>query len=638
MKVALLLCTYNRPEYLRQCLWSLERADLSRIDKIILVDDCSTDIQTHKLLSDFIISAGKTISFINDINSGIKYSLTVGYEYSFSNGYDIVINIDGDAIARPDFMDRLLENIHKTGNGILTGFHSTTKNANGTERHKIKYEFDDILFKESVGGINFCINKFAYENFVKPALNRPGNFDHNSCINAGGAWCLKESVIQHIGFDSSMNHNEAPDIAEDFYYWDLPTITLIGVDSNKERLQQAIDVCAKWIRFGEVKLLNEPINSKESYSKFCIQELHKHITTEHMLICQHDGYVNNWQAWDNDWLQYDYIGAPWHYNDGYAVGNGGFSLRSRRLMEIVATDPKIEITHPEDHHICRTYRAYLEKNYGIKFAPLEVAEKFSFEGYMQPTKILSNQFGVHGTNPRKVVAKPIKTEKYVINQFQGLGDILFLVPMVRALITEGNTVIWPIADHYFNIAKHFPDIHMVKKSAYSFLPYETKGIVETQFGRMLPYRFAIEILGRGMIDCMKSKYEMYGHNHNMWRSLTWKRDYKSETILTEMVGASGKYILVNRHFASADRNLKVNPIIDSDLPIIEMRTIEGFSLIDWCSIIENATEIHTANTAILYILEMMYLKMPIHFYKRGLWGEKGYEHTESLYTKPYILH
>ncbi|MDR3551212.1 MAG: DUF5672 family protein [Candidatus Babeliales bacterium] len=633
MKIALLLVTYERPGYLKECLESLNRADLSKVDYVYIIDDNSKDNKTIELIENFKFNNKRPGLTENLENIGIVKNLYEGYNYLFQQGYDIVINLDSDALVRNDFIDRLIENY--IFNTLLTGFHSTTMN-----RHVILGETENFYLKKSVGGINFCIDKAAYENFVKPALEQcikqPTNWDHVSSLNAGGVYCLKESVIQHIGFESSLGHHDNPDIAESFKDLHLPTVTLIGVDSNLERLQKAAEICNEHIKFADIKLLNEPLTSKEQYSQFCIKELYKHVKTEHLLICQYDGFINNWKTWDNDFLNYDYIGAPWYYTDGMDVGNGGFSLRSRRLMEILATDERIKEFHPEDHHICRTYRPYLEFRYGIKFAPLEVAERFAFEGYAQPTKFLSDQFGVHGLNARKKPEPKIANEKYVFNQPRGLGDILFLVPLCRALMREGNTVIWPIDPEYFEISKHFPDIDFRDQRTVS-INYESKGNDRTQYGIQLPYRWAAEITGHGWKRCMQAKYEMYGHNYLMWRELTWKRNYIKEKELVKMVGASGEYVLVNRNFARPDLGLKIN----CDVKGIEMRIIPGFTLIDWCGIIEGASEIHTANTAINYLIELMDIKVPVYMYSRipendnqAVCGENGFEYTRELWQNP----
>lgn len=632
MKVALLLTTYNRPEYLKQCLWSLERADLSKVDTIMVIDDGSTDGETLSLINNTPLIKYKD-SFmrlsINRDNKGIKQRLFDGYEHLFRAGFDIVINLDSDAIVRPDFVERLIE-VYDKEIGVVTGFNCDTRNANGAERHTLISKKIGYNIRKSVGGINLLTDNAMYEAYIRPSLQEVGNWDANTFIKAGFALSVCPSVIQHIGFNSSMNHTEQPDVADDFYYWDLPDVTLIGVDSNPGRLKKAADKCTKWIKFGAVKLITHSITSKEQYSDFCIKDLYKHVDTSHMLICQHDGYVNNWQAWDNDWLQYDYIGAPWHYNDGMAVGNGGFSLRSRRLMEIVASDRNITQHHPEDHHICRTYRPYLESKYGIKFAPIEVAEKFSFEGYLQPGKVLKDQFGVHGVNPRTIPAVK-RDSRYLVGQFRGLGDILFLIPLVRALMEEGNIVMWPIVSEYMSIAKHFPDIPFVNKDKFPLLPYESRQIVDTIYGRWLPYRFAIEIMGRGMKDCMRAKYELYGHNHEMWRSLVWKRDWDAERRLERVLNLPSEYVLVNPYFGEASRCMQIRPDIKTNLPIITMKTIEGFSLIDWCGIIERASEIHTANTSLNYLIELMSIDAPVYVYQRGLWGETAFEHTRDLW-------
>lgn len=637
MKVGIIVPVKDRPQYLSDCLWSLERVILPKDIVILLINDASTDQKSIDLFNNFNHPTALTQRDTFQNNQGIRGALLHGYETLFGLfNCDLVINFDSDAVIRPDAVTKLIESYKETC--LLTGFHSTTKNWNGSERHLILSELSTLYIKQSVGGINFCIDKFAYNEFVKPALQEIGNWDHNACINAGGAYCLKESVVQHIGFESSLNHTEQPDVADDFYYYDLPDVTLIGVDNQVERLVKSKNKCTEFIKYGEVVLLHPPIYSKESYSEFCIKQLYKHVSTSHMLIFQHDGFVNNWKVWDNDWLQYDYIGAPWHYVDGMAVGNGGFSLRSRRLMEIVATDPYIKITHPEDHHICRTYRPYLEANYGIKFAPADIAEKFSFEGYLQPSKVLKDQFGVHGNRVRTTPQPKLASRKYIFLQFFGLGDILFLVPLARALMAEGNDVVWPIADYYFDIAKHFPDITFVTKSSLK-INYDTRHRIPTQHGEILPYRYAAENLGVGFDRMMRAKYDLYGHDFRMWRSLEYARFPNKEKQLAEKVGADGKYIVVNNNLGQPQDNLNKQINVVSGYKIIQMQNIDGYTLIDWLGVIEGAQEVHLVNSSLMYLLELLPLDMPVHVYPRRMFGEKGFEFTSYLWeSNKFIYH
>ena len=59
-------------------------------------------------------------------------------------------------------------------------------------------------------------------------------------------------------------------------------------------------------------------------------DLYKHINTDFCLVVQYDGKVSDPDLWNDDFLNYDYIGAAW--TDGY-VGNGGFTLRSKKLYD-----------------------------------------------------------------------------------------------------------------------------------------------------------------------------------------------------------------------------------------------------------------------------------------------------------------
>jgi hypothetical protein len=117
------------------------------------------------------------------------------------------------------------------------------------------------------------------------------------------------------------------------------------------------------------------IGSKAEYSRFMVESLPRLVkgVGGHVLVVQRDGVVANPDAWEPGFLDYDYVGAPWP--DG-VVGNGGFSLRSARLL---AALPELgPCQGPEDEHICRVHRAELE-SMGMRFAPREVAARFSWE-------------------------------------------------------------------------------------------------------------------------------------------------------------------------------------------------------------------------------------------------------------------
>ena len=133
------------------------------------------------------------------------------------------------------------------------------------------------------------------------------------------------------------------------------------------------------------------------YCEFMLRGMLEHINTDHILFVQWDAMAYNKAAWTDDFLKYDYIGAPWPwYPVGKNVGNGGFSLRSRRLLEAlqdtkIQMDPAIPEAVNEDQVIGNYHRPYLEQHYGIKYPETGIAAQFSFElGQYYPS------FGFHG--------------------------------------------------------------------------------------------------------------------------------------------------------------------------------------------------------------------------------------------------
>jgi hypothetical protein len=202
---------------------------------------------------------------------------------------------------------------------------------------------------------------------------------------------------------------------------DLKTVTCVCADCvDAQRAERVLDLCKNHCEFAEVKLFTscpsghahavkiDPLVTLYAYSAFCLKRLHELVDTPHMLVVQHDGWVINGDAWNPDWLQYDYVGPLWihdHVIDPLSVGSGGFSLRSRRLMRFVSEhtpawdgrDGDMHWGH-EDGTICHKLRAVLHVA-GFKFAPPSVAAQFAQGGNCDPAYYCERPFGFHGMWP-----------------------------------------------------------------------------------------------------------------------------------------------------------------------------------------------------------------------------------------------
>jgi hypothetical protein len=133
------------------------------------------------------------------------------------------------------------------------------------------------------------------------------------------------------------------------------------------------------------------LRDSAAYSRFMLKSLVDHVATDRVQVVQWDGYVVNPAAWSDAFLEYDYIGAKWWFRpEGSNVGNGGFSLRSRRLLEALR-DPAITTDGAEDAKIGIQSRPLLEQRYGIRFAPSSVADAYAFEGELPSGR----EFGFH---------------------------------------------------------------------------------------------------------------------------------------------------------------------------------------------------------------------------------------------------
>lgn len=189
---------------------------------------------------------------------------------------------------------------------------------------------------------------------------------------------------------------------------DLPEVTLCAATSvNLAATIRALETSMAQVRFGACKLFTDAeleglpagidlvaiprLSSAADYSHFILTGLADHVETSHCLVAQWDGHVTQAANWRPEFLGCDYIGAVWpQFDDGNQVGNGGFSLRSRRLMQACRA-AEFQRSHPEDVCIARLNRHWLEEQ-GMRFADVALAQAFSSERVGDPHA----SFGYHG--------------------------------------------------------------------------------------------------------------------------------------------------------------------------------------------------------------------------------------------------
>ncbi|CAF1399264.1 unnamed protein product, partial [Didymodactylos carnosus] len=123
------------------------------------------------------------------------------------------------------------------------------------------------------------------------------------------------------------------------------------------------------------------------------------IRSEKVLVFQYDSvFCSNSAHKIQDYLQWDYVGAPWH-SDLHApvpVGNGGFSLRSRSKTLELLKQMTYDSSLPEDVW----YAVHLPK-VNASVAPEHIARTFSAESVFYETPM-----GVH-----KLIMNPTDTKK-----------------------------------------------------------------------------------------------------------------------------------------------------------------------------------------------------------------------------------
>lgn len=220
---------------------------------------------------------------------------------------------------------------------------------------------------------------------------------------------------------------------------DLRNITAVCIDgtidgNRHDRLVKVISAMKQGITFADILYFSHanqdcgglckvvaipPIRSLNEYSQFIILDLPDYINTSQCMTIHDDGFPINLHLWRDEFTKFDYIGAPWgkscsppvpvhlYYNGQVEGGNGGFSIRSKRLMDI-GKEIAQSIANPtmreyvssggflhEDGYFCYQIRPQLKER-GIRYAPFHISKRFAIESILEDCdNDINGVFGFH---------------------------------------------------------------------------------------------------------------------------------------------------------------------------------------------------------------------------------------------------
>tara|TARA_B100000925_G_scaffold288422_1_gene269388 strand:- start:1319 stop:2026 length:708 start_codon:yes stop_codon:yes gene_type:complete len=228
----------------------------------------------------------------------------------------------------------------------------------------------------------------------------------------------------------------------------------------------------------------------------------------------------------------------------------------------------------------------------------------------------------------------------LIKQPAGIGDIFFCQKIARVMMQNRYQVIWPLR----------PDIHWIKdyiKDIYfptiddDFLGkdvYERgAGAVINENGAFISTATADMTHNDGKI--MSSKYSMLGLDHSDWKDyFKFERNFDKEDDLYYNVldlKDDSEFVFINNLYNTDIRDCELLSPENYDLPVVELKIMDGFTLFDWCKVLEKAKSVFTINTSINYLIDV--LDTSYEKYVIIAHGEQNKREIDYLFSTPHEM-
>jgi hypothetical protein len=196
----------------------------------------------------------------------------------------------------------------------------------------------------------------------------------------------------------------------------------------------------------------------------------------------------------------------------------------------------------------------------------------------------------------------------LVNQYFGLGDIIYVQTLLEDLSKNYN-ILFPIADEYYWIVPYLKsnqNINYIKKSQCSINlenPYPTENYFPLRWATQLHRKLSPTDYSHDH-TVMEDKYLIFNKDPKSWIKHEFVRDYVKENELYELLGSPTNFVLINNNFGSNTVGAgKSNISKLSEEKVVELSIKKGYTMFDWLKVVENAKEIHTISTSLVFLCD-----------------------------------
>ena len=223
----------------------------------------------------------------------------------------------------------------------------------------------------------------------------------------------------------------------------------------------------------------------------------------------------------------------------------------------------------------------------------------------------------------------------IIKQPAGVGDVFFLQKIAHTYRQKGHEIIWPLRDDIVWIADYIPDITWCKLSEWLQGPYgklfNYSGFAETEEFIYIDASTADRTFNTDPTRIMSAKFGLAGLDHKDWvKYFKFNRNREKERELYhDILGIKGDYVYVNDITHTDLRKTSSLANQKYDYPVIENRVVDGFTLLDWTLVLENAKEIHTVPTAVCFIVDVIDTDAQVFYYPNS---ERQYKDVIDIFN------